>query len=472
MKTLFKNGYVVSMDEKIGNVRNCDVLVDGDRILSVGKDLAADGAEVIDATNCILLPGFVDVHRHTWQTQLRTVAAEWTLFDYLVDMRMRYSAFYNENDAFLGNYLGGLDSINSGITTIVDHCHLCNSPDFADRLVDGLEQSGIRGVWCYGWFVNPKYNPFSLEMGPGWRYDDAKRIRRDRLHDDAARITFGVNPSEYDSAPNEVVIEELKLCRDLGAKVISAHVGMGYYDSGRANVDNLRKLGLIGSDMLFVHCSALSQEEYNAIRDTGAGIACTPEVDLQMGMGHSPALRTHAMGIRTGLGLDITSNYAAEMFTQMRVLLADQRGIDNDTTAMNHRAIPGRIYTEAKNALYLATMGGASAIHMEDVIGSLTPGKKADLQMIRCDVPNMTPLGNVEEAIIYYANVGNIDTVMVDGEIRKRNGRLTGIDWAALSEEMEASAARIKKDAECVNRQQNIDFWQGIFGGHVYLGEK
>lgn len=472
MKTLFKNGYVVSMDQEIGTQSDCDVLIENDCILSVKKNISCPDAKVIDASKRILLPGFVDVHRHTWQTQLRTTAANWSLFDYLVDMRMKYSAFYNEEDAYLGNYLGALDSINSGITTIVDHCHLCNSPDYSDRLVDGLEDSGIRGVWCYGWFVNPKYNPFSLETSPGWRYEDAKRIRQERLADDSARIIFGVNPSEYDAAPNEVVVNELKLCRDLGANVISAHVGMGYYDSGRGNVANLKNLGLIGRDMLFVHCSSLSPDEYQTILDSDAGIACTPEVDLQMGMGHSPALRTHDMGIRTGIGLDITSNYAAEMFTQMRVILADQRGNDNDSVAAAHRAIPGKIYQNAKKALYLATMGGARAIHMENRIGSITPGKKADIQMIRYDVPNMTPLGNAEEAVIFYANVGDIDMVMVDGEIRKENGRLTGVDWSDLSTKMEESAKRIIEDAKIVDREQNINFWQNIFGGHVYLGEK
>lgn len=117
MRTLFRGGYVVSVDKTIGNVKNCDVLVDGDRIVSVGQDLPVEGAEVIDATNCIILPGFVDVHRHTWQTQLRSAAKNWTLYDYLVTMRMCYPAFYTEDDAYLGNYMGGLDSLNSGITT-------------------------------------------------------------------------------------------------------------------------------------------------------------------------------------------------------------------------------------------------------------------------------------------------------------------------------------------------------------------
>ena len=473
MRTLFRGGYVVSVDKTIGNVKNCDVLVDGDRIVSVGQDLPVEGAEVIDATNCIILPGFVDVHRHTWQTQLRSAAKNWTLYDYLVTMRMCYPAFYTEDDAYLGNYMGGLDSINSGITTIVDHCHLCNSPEYVDRLIDGLDNSGIRGIWCYGWYCNPKYTPeFSLEQTPGWRYEDAKRIRRERLSNDSGRILFGVNPSEYDSAPNEVVVDELKMCRDLGAKVISAHVGMGYYDSGRGNVDNLRKLGLIDSDMLFVHCSALRPEEYEVIKQVGAGIACTPEVDMQMAMGHSPALRSHKMGIRTGLGLDITSNYASEMFTQMRVILADQRAQDNDYVAMTYRGIPSRLYDDADTALYLATMGGASAIHMEHEIGSITPGKKADIQLIRYDSPNMTPMNDPVNAVVHYANVGDIDTVMVDGVIRKQGGKLVNINWSDIAAQAEKSVSHIMEDSKIVNTEFNRGFWQQIFGGHVYVGDK
>ena len=471
VKKLIKNGYVLSMDPAIGEQKNCDVLIEDDHIVSVGPNLSAEGCEVIDASNCIVMPGFVDAHRHTWQTQLRAVAADWTLFDYLVLMRMAYSAFYTEEDAYLGNYVGTLESLNAGVTTVVDHCHLINSPKYADRLIDGLIDSGTRAVFCYGFFINPKYNPFSLEQTPGWRYDDCKRVRKERLADDSARVIFGVNPSEYDSTTEDVVKEELKLCRDLGANVISAHVAMGYYDGRQYNVRKLSRAGLIGPDMLFVHGSTLTQEELDAIKKAEAGIVSTPEVDLQMGMGHPIGLKYQKLGLRASLGLDIISNYAAEMFTQMRVMLAEQRGQENDQVAMTTQKIPGKLHTDVKDVVYLATMGGARAIHMEDRIGSLTPGKKADIQLIRTDSINMVPAAytNPYAAVVHYANVSDVDTVIVDGKIVKQHGKLLGVDWSVLSEKMEKSIAHIAKFVNTVDHSKNADFWHQIFGGMVSM---
>ena len=382
-------------------------------------------------------------------------------------MRMAYSAFYTEEDAYLGNYVGTLESLNAGVTTVVDHCHLINSPKHADRLIDGLADSGTRAVFCYGFFINPKYNPFSLEQTPGWRYEDCKRIRKERLADDNARIIFGVNPSEYDSTTEDVVKEELKLCRDLGSNVISAHVAMGYYDGHQNNVRKLARAGLIGSDMLFVHGSALTEEELTAIKEAEAGISSTPEVDLQMGMGHPIGLKYQKLGLRSSIGLDIISNYAAEMFTQMRVLLAEQRGQENDYVAATRHMIPGKIHCDVKEVLYLATMGGARAIHMEDRIGSLAPGKKADIQLIRTDSINMVPAAytNPYAAVVHYANSGDVDTVMVDGKIVKQKGKLLNVDWSALAEKMEESVSRISKSVETVDHSGNAAFWQhSVFG--------
>lgn len=469
MKTLIKNGYVLSMDKTIGDLKNCDVLIEDDKIVQVAPGIAAEGCDVIDASNCIVLPGFVDTHRHTWQTQLRATAANWTLFDYLVNMRMAYSAFYDKEDAYLGNYVGALESLNAGVTTIVDHCHLINSPEHADRLIDGLEDSGTRAVFCYGFFINPKYNPYSVEQTPGWRYEDCRRIRKERLNDDNGRILFGVNPSEYDNTPFEIVKDELALCRELGANVISAHVRMGYYDSGTQNVTDLARAGLLGPDMLFIHGSALTEEELEAIKAAEVGISSTPEVDLQMGMGHPIGLKYQKMGFRSSIGLDIISNYAAEMFTQMRVLLAEHRGQENDQTAATLHMVPGKLHTNVEDVLYLATMGGACAIHMEDTIGSITPGKKADIQLIRTDSINMVPAAyiNPYSAVVQYANSGDVDTVLVDGKIVKKNGKLVNVDMAAIGEKMTASIEKISKQVATVDQEQNLAFWHRNFGGHV-----
>ena len=289
--TLIKNGYVISMDEQVGVQESCDILIEDDVIKKIASAIQESADEVIDANGCYVLPGFIDTHRHTWQTQLKTVACDWTLFNYLTYMRMAYASFYGVEDAYLGNYAGAVESLNAGITTIVDHCHLINSPEFADRLIDGLEDSGTRAVFAYGYYVNPTYHPYHLDMTPGWRYEDSKRIRNERLHDDNGRILFGVNPSEYEQAPIEVIRQELALCKDLGAHVISAHVGMGNYDAGVKAIKKLGAEGLLTKEMLFIHGAALTDEELDLIKDADAGMSSTPEVDMQMGMGYPMGLR-------------------------------------------------------------------------------------------------------------------------------------------------------------------------------------
>ena len=467
-RTLIKNGYIVSMDEKVGIKEVCDILVEGDIIKKIMPNIDMPVDEVIDASNCYVIPGFVDTHRHTWQTQLKTVATDWTLFNYLTYMRMAYASFYSVEDAYLGNYAGAVESLNAGITTVVDHCHLINSPDYADRLIDGLIDSGTRAVFTYGYYVNPTYHPYHLEETPGWRYEDSKRIRNTKLHDDQARVIFGINPSEYEQAPIEVIRKELALCKELGANVISAHVGMGNYDGGVQAIKKLGAEGLLTKEMLFVHGAALTNEELDLIKSVDAGMSSTPEVDMQMGMGFPMGLRGMKYGIKESLGIDIVSNYSAEMFTPMRTILASQSANDNDMVAKEMHKVPGKVYYTAKDALRLATLGGAEAIHMEDRIGSLAEGKKADIVLIRNDSINMPCYGDPYAAIVFYANTGDVDTVMVDGKLVKKAGHMIDVDTEKLNMQMKESFMHIQEGFSTVNHSQNEEFWRKLFNGFIY----
>ena len=153
-----------------------DILIEGERIAAVASAIEVPDAERIDAAGMIVLPGFVDTHRHTWQTQLRAVAADWSLFDYVGQMRNTYAAFYTPEDAWLGNHAGALEAIDAGVTTLVDHCHILNSPQHADEALRGLQESGIRAVFCYGLFANPTHHPFRRTLDPGWRIADTSRL--------------------------------------------------------------------------------------------------------------------------------------------------------------------------------------------------------------------------------------------------------------------------------------------------------
>lgn len=440
---LIRDGRVLTMAPGAAEAA-VDVLVRGGRIAEVAPAIDCADAEVIDAAGRIVLPGFVDTHRHVWQTQLRTVAADWSLFDYFAQMRLVYSAFYGPEDVFLGNHVGALEALSAGITTLVDHCHILHTPEHTDEAVRGLDESGIRAVFCYGLFESPSYrdDPVRTALAPGWRREDARRLRRGRLASDDARVRFGFAPAEIDANPYEVNVEEIAFARELGAHRISCHVAMGAYDSGQRFVERLGRDGLLADDLLFVHGSALTDAELARMAESGAAVSATPETEMQMGMGFPVAFRARDAGVRSSLGIDIVSNYSGDMFAQMRLCLQASRALANAGYERRDRA-PRTIRPGIRDVLELATRDGARAIGLADRIGTLEAGKQADIAILRTDAIHMTPAIDAAAAIVLNANAGDVETVLVGGRIVKRDGRLVGVDWPSLSQRLEASSRRI-----------------------------
>lgn len=416
-----------------------DVLVENGRIAAVAAKVRADDCAVFEADGMIVSPGFVDTHRHVWQTQLRTVAADWSLFDYFARMRCVYSALYTPDDVYLGNRVGALEAIDAGITTVVDHCHVLNSPDHADEAVRGLHDAGIRGVFCYGLFANPTLPDFEPETDSGWRCGDLRRLARERFASPDSLLQLGVAPSEAEAIPFDRLRDEIALAREIGARALSLHVAMGAYDTGQRIVGRLAEAGLLDEDLLFVHGAALSDDELESIADSGAAVSSTPETELQMAMGHPVAARALGRGVKSSLGIDIVSNFAGDMFAQMRILLQAQRGADN---ALLRRA-PRSIHMKARDAFELATSGGAAAARLDAVAGSLVVGKAADIILIRTDAVHLTPVADPVAALVLYARPSDVDTVLVGGRMLKTGGKLLGVDWPVLRERLLESAERI-----------------------------
>ncbi len=445
-RLLIRGATVLTMDPVLGDLVEGDVLVSGENIEAVAPHLEAGDSRVIDAAGAIVAPGFVDSHRHVWQTQLRGVAAEWTLYDYVLHMRMGYGSLYTPDDAYLGNLGGAVEALDAGITSLVDHSHIMNSPAHADEALRGLYDSGIRAVFCYGLYPNPRRDaetPFALDFEPGWRMDDARRLRRERLSADDGRIVFGLAPSEATAVPFEQTEREIALARDLGARRISLHVAMGRWDRGDRTVERLANAGHLSSDILFVHGSTLTDGELRAIGDAGASISCTPESELQMGMGRPVYARASREGAVTSLGVDIASNFSGDMFAQMRLLLQSERGFENEALERPPRGLALR----TRDVLELATLGGARAAGLDGNTGSLTPGKQADLIVVRTDSPHMAGVSDAAAALVLYASASDVDTVLVGGRVRKENGKLVGLDWPTLRDRLRASSAMIRDRA-------------------------
>lgn len=439
-RLLIRGGRVLTMDDRLGDLDPADVLIEDGAIAAVAPDLTAPGAEVLDAAGMIVTPGFVDTHRHVWQTQLRTVAADWSLFDYFAHMRSIYGSFYEAEDAYLGNHVGALEALSAGITTLVDHCHIINSPAHADAAVAGLRDAGIRGVFCYGLYPNPTQHPFAMTLDPGWRRDDARRVRREHFADADGLLRLGLAPSEVEAMPLETIRHEIELGRELGALRISCHVAMGAYDRGRRIVGQLASDGLLAADVLLVHGASLTDDELDAVARAGVGISATPETELQMGMGHPVTARALARGVSTSLGIDIVSNYAGDMFAQMRLQLQAERGLQH----AGRTAAPREVGFHTRQVLELATRGGSRVAGLDRVVGSLTPGKQGDVVLTRTDGVHMVPAVDPVAALVLYANAADVDTVLVGGRVVKRGGRLVDVDWPRLAERLIRSSERVR----------------------------
>jgi len=451
---LIRGATVLTMDAVLGDLFPGDVLVEDGIIRAVEPRIDADDCEVIDAKTMILSPGFVDTHRHVWQAQLRGVAADWTLYDYTLNMRMGFGSLYTRDDAYLGNHAGALEALDAGITTVVDHSHIMNSPEHADEALRGLMESGIRAVFCYGLYPNPCHDPFRLDFDPAWRFDDVRRIRRDALASDDARIRFGLAPSEVTATPLEQIERELVVARELDALRVSCHVSMGRWDLGARIVARLAAVGALGPDLLFVHGSTLTQDELGAIAGAGASISCTPETELQMAMGRPVFARARAAGARTSLGIDIVSNFSGDMFAQMRLLLQSERGFDNEA----RDDPPYALGLRARQVLELATLEGARAAGLERTTGSITVGKHADLVLTRTDSTHMAAVCDPVAALVLYAGPGDVDTVWVGGDVVKRSGTLVGhhapLDWPRVRDRLRVSSARIRERAVQLPRDE------------------
>ncbi|OAA56301.1 Metal-dependent hydrolase, composite domain protein [Niveomyces insectorum RCEF 264] len=472
---LFRNAMVVSVDKAIGTVHNCDVLVEDGTITRVGRGLVlpstSEGVEEIDASNAILSPGFVDTHRHMWQTQLRTIAGDYTLTDYIVNIRNRYGSTYTPDDVFLGNLCGALESLEAGTTCILDHSHIMNSPQHADASIAGLRASRIRGVFCYGLYGNPvAANPAVSkgtalpesreETGKNWRLNDAARVRKEAFSVDNAAtdlLRFGFAPTEVERVPVPQSLDELQYGRSLGAALVTAHVSLGKYNRGTHFVRQLAERQLLGPDLVFSHGSTLATDELEAIGKAGASLSSTPDTELQMGMGFPVAFAAEAHGCTASIGIDIVSNNASDMFAQMRLLLQAQRY----AKAGDQPPPPSSVAATCADVLRIATLGGATAMGLSHLTGSITPGKRADLVLTRCDSLRLTPVHDPTAALVLYANASDVDSVFVDGVRVKDGGKLLppedrpDLAWPVLRERLRDSARGIMERSKLIPLSEN-----------------
>jgi 5-methylthioadenosine/S-adenosylhomocysteine deaminase len=433
-RLLIRGGSVVSMDPDVGDIPNADVLVEGDTIAQIGPDISADAQE-IDATGMVVIPGFIDTHRHTWEAAIRGCAPDATLDDYFVDVLDTFAPVYRPEDVYASNLAGALECVNAGITTLLDWSHINNTPDHPDAGVKGLQEAGIRAVYAYG-SANLSLNDYWNQSTIAIPADDVKRIRDTYFSSNDGLLTMAVATRGPGFTVDDVVRAEWNMARELGLP-ITVHVGMGRLAGRFGMIKQLDGLGLLGDDTTFIHCCYFSDEEWDLVRDTGGRISIAAQVETQMGHGTPPIHQSRDRGLRPSLSIDVVTTVPGDMFTQMRCAFGCERVRVNAEAWQKDEAIPAGTLS-ARDTLEMATRNGAYTVGLEDRVGSLSVGKQADIVLIDATAPGTAPLIDPVAAVTLSADVSNVDTVIIGGKVHKQGGKLT-TDFAKARGLVEAS---------------------------------
>jgi 5-methylthioadenosine/S-adenosylhomocysteine deaminase len=418
-KLLIRGGTVLSMDPTVGDLPRADILVDGDTIAAVQPDISAD-AQTIDATGFIAIPGFVDTHRHTWEAAIRGSAPDATLDDYFVEILDTFAPLYRAEDVYASNLAGSLECLNAGITTLVDWSHINNTPEHPDAAIRGLQETGIRSQYAYG-SANLSLADYWFESKIAVPPEDVRRIRETYFNSDSGLLTMALATRGSGFCLDDVVRSEWTLARELGIP-ITVHVAMGRLAGRFAMVKHLEEMGLLGPDTTYIHCCYLSDEEWQLVADSGGTVSIAAQIETQMGHGFPPVVRSMQAGLRPSFSIDVVTTAPVDMFTQMRAAFGAERTRAN--ADFWQRNVPAENLPTARQMLEIATINGAHVAGVEDRTGSLTPGKKADLVLIDARQLNVAPVIDPVAAVTLSADVSNVDTVIVDGVIRKRDGKL------------------------------------------------
>jgi cytosine/adenosine deaminase-related metal-dependent hydrolase len=435
-RLLLRGGTVVSRDPEIGILATGDVLVADGRIVAVDTSLGDVDAEVVDVTGMIVAPGMVDTHRHTWQTQLRGLCADWTLTDYFNGIRLTASPCYGPDDVELGNRAGALEALDAGVTTILDFSHCMNSPDHADAAIEGLLSSGIRARHCYGFFESAPSAAFADHAA---RLRDFERVAGSRSF--GGRLQVGVALTETGLVPWRQTVAEIETARGAAA-LMAVHTGCVWGSRVTSGVLDMNEAHLLGADQVHIHCNSLGPEEWRALASAGAKVSTSPETELNMGMGRLAIAPCATHGLLPTMSCDVVSLNSGDLFTQLRLALAYLRQSDNDPINQSG-AMPERLTWRATDALAWVTTNGADALGLRDVIGSLTPGKEADVIVVGGPAVGAGPVIDPEASLVFQASAATVRHVLVAGRWAKRDGVLVGIDAGRLRNDVDVSARGI-----------------------------
>lgn len=418
-RTLFQGGTILTLDAKLPNLATGDVLVEGDRIVAVGPALPADGAQVIDAAGHIVMPGLVDAHHHMWLGAMRRMLPNVDdLFAYIDVVAQQLGAHYRPLDMYLSTRLTAAASLDAGITTVIDACHSSRSPEHTDAALDALAETGIRALHMVGPAMDKGASSAHL---PG----DLRRLAH-KWNTQGSRVRVGLF--------GQLNLPWWQAARELDMRILTEFIG----DLAKLSPE-FAQPGVLGPHNIFNHCTRVPQETWKLLADAGVNITINPRSDALFGFDDDTFAYQQAAdhGLAPALGIDLDTAFGSDMFGEMHALFGQQRSAMRYRRFRGEAGVPAPISVEA--VLRAATVNGARAAGLEDQAGTLTPGKQADIIMVRTQGVAVFPVSNAIGTIVQAVERADVDTVMVAGQLRKRAGRLLGIDLARLNAEVTAS---------------------------------
>jgi 5-methylthioadenosine/S-adenosylhomocysteine deaminase len=435
---VFRNATILTMDDAHTISRDADLIVVGERIAEVGRRLAApDGAVEIDATGGVLMPGMIDTHRHMWQTAMRGYGADWTLTQYFVWYYLNWGKVFRPEDIYAGNLLAAIEAIDAGVTTTVDWSHGLQTIDHGEAAVDALTEVPGRFVLAYG---NIQAGPWEWSAKPEFRDFVTRRFG---AGSDMLGFQMAFDVTGDPAFPERAAFE---VARDLGAPV-TTHAGVW----GATNDDGIRLMhdhGFMTPSTIYVHAATLTRDSYNRIAATGGSASVSTESEQSAGQGYPPTWRLREHGIPVSLSMDTSVWWSGDLFSAMRTTLGADRSREHLEAHAKQETVTN-CHLRAEDVVDWATRGGAKALGLDSVVGSLEPGKKADVVLIKNDAsPVMFPLLNPYGHVAFQAQRGDVHTVVINGRVVKHDHKLTGVDLA--------------KARQVVS--QTVDYLQGQLG--------
>ncbi len=449
-RTLIKSATVISMDDAIGDFSTGDVLVEDSRIVDVGPSIDLGSGEleteIVDGKGRIVIPGLINAHMHTWQTGLRGYAANWTLLEYFRRMHAGLATVFRPEDIHIATLVGALNQIHHGVTTLVDWCHNNPTPAHTDAAVRGLIESGIRAAFFHG---SPKPEPkpdephFSEVPHPR---REVERLLAGPLADRDGLVTLGLAILGPHYSTLDVAMHDFRLARELEL-IASMHQGGGPAKTP-GGWDKLIEAGLVGAGVNIVHGNDLPDELLDRMVDLGVSFSVTPENEMIQGHGFPITGRLLKRGVRPTIGIDLESVLAGDLFSAARVALSMQRALDNAASRQTSGTIPATTTIPVREALRWITTEGARMLGRERQIGSLTPGKLADLVIINASDLNLVPVHDPVATVVMQTGLANIEAVMIGGAWKKRNGRLLAEGLETKKKQLTQSGQRLVQDIE------------------------